>query len=459
MLPSALQSSYPRLRFPPGLLNKTVESLERALGHPPSSTQDRSDLRQIATALVADIPVVITRDRRARSRLAKVAFDLGEVVVTTPAELVAIALAGPDTDAYVPSALRETAILIHEVRPEQIDDLNGFLATNASETTREFKARLDCLAVAAPNASRRLIEDDAGEPLAICGAHWSSRRFEVPILRVAASGLQNTLAVQLTEELRRSAIAVGRSEICVTDPHIGRSSRSALIGDGFIGCDDGTLAGITIAAPSSRAELDSKLAMLAQRGTCSARYLERLRHDWNAATAAELEHDLRPCRIVDAPIPTWIVPIRPEYADDLFGYPLNLLSRPTQLGLGLEQVYYRGGRSGEQVPGRVLWRSTGKAHEGIFACSSLIEVRDGTPEALYRRFRQLGAWNLDQMKARVTGTARALKVRDTHLFQQQIPLSRLRSIAKEHGQGLQLQSPCRVDARLFEVIVRAGAGG
>lgn len=455
---SILYNRYPRLVVPSVELNQGVEQLNQALGKAPTGLQDRSDVRQVATALIADIPVVITRDRRARSRLARAAFDLGQLVVTTPAELVAIALGGAEEDSYVPSALHDTDLVVHEVRPEEVIDLNAFLATGSGERRNDFEARLDDLATQSPSASRKVIQDGAGEPLALCGVNWSSSRLEVPALRLVPGSLQATLAVQLTDELRRLATSSGKNEIAVTDPHLHRSSRAALIRDGFE--DNGeSLVGVTIDGLLSRAELTIHLEQLARQGVDTARHLEELHHRWSATIALELEHNLRPCRIVDAPIPTWIVSIRPQYADDLFGFPPNLLSRPTALGLGLEQVYYRGGRSGERSPGRILWRLAGQSHEGTFACSSLVEVRDGSPEVLYQKFKRLGAWNLGQLKASIKTSARALRVRDTQLLPIPVPLSRLRAIAEQHGQNLQLQSPCRVEAHMFEAIMKAGTRG
>lgn len=452
---SILHNGYPRLRIPPATLNLVVAQLTQGLEAPPKSIQDRSDVRQVATALAADIPVVITRDRQARSRLARAAFDIGQLVVTAPPELVAIALAGEDEDAYVPSALHDTDLVVHEVRPEEVSNLNvAFLNTGASERRSDFEARLAELATQFPTASRHLIQDEAGEPLALCGVAWASSRLEVPALRLAPSSLQTTLAVQLTDELRRLAIASGKSEIAVTDPHLSKACRAALLRDGFE--TQGTaLVGVAINGLFSCAELADVLEQLPSHGATS---IERLRHA-DAAAAQEVEHVLRPCRLVDAALPTWIVSIRPEYADDLFGFPPSLVSRPTRLGLGLEQVYYRGGRSGEKAPGRVLWRLAGRSHEGIFACSSLVEVRDGAPEVLYDRFKRLGAWSLEQLTANIKEGARALRVRDTELLPVTVPLSRLRSIANEHGQSLQLQSPCRLKPEVFAAIMKAGKYG
>ena len=456
---SVLHNQYPRLVVPPPELEGSVAQLAEGLRRPPSTLQDRSDLRQVATALASDIPVVITRDRRARNWLAGAAFDIGQMVVTTPAELVAIALAGADEDAYVPSALRNTDLVVHEVRPEEVKDLTAFMATGASERRGDFEARLDDLAMKSPSASRMLIRDGDGEPVALCGVNWDSIRLEVPVLRLASSSLQSTLAVELTDELRRLATSAGAHEVAVTDPHLHRSSRAALLRDGFEE-RGASLVGVTIQGLVSQTDLRLHLERLAGQGIDTARHLKLLQERWSADSAMELEHILRPCRITDAPIPTWLISIRPQYADDLFGFPPNLLSRPTQLGLGQEQVYYRGGRSGERSPGRVLWRLAGPSHEGVFACSSLVEVRDGAPSELYARFKRLGVWNLEQLTAGIKKPrARALRVRDTQLLPSPVALSHLRSIAEKHGQSLQLQSPCRVEARVFEEIMEAGTRG
>jgi hypothetical protein len=93
--------------------------------------------------------------------------------------------------------------------------------------------------------------------------------------------------------------------------------------------------------------------------------------------------------VLDANIPTWIVPIKSPWATELFGYPEMLFPRSNVLGLSTEHVYYKAGRAGEEAPGRILWYASAPTHQ-LFACSLLVDVRDGSATDLYRKYQRLG---------------------------------------------------------------------
>jgi GNAT superfamily N-acetyltransferase/predicted nucleic acid-binding protein len=441
-------NDYPSLGLSDATIRDVARALEADLVRPPKTPRDVSDLRIVAAAVAADIPILVTRDRRARDRLAKSAYAAGEVVVTTPAELVAIVLSGNDAAAYVPEALHGTVLTNHEVASRDRSEMQRFIASG--ERRADFDLVVDSLAAASPSSSRQVVRDQGEDPVALIGYSWTNAHLQVALLRLQGGPLGSTLSVMMTDAVRSTAAEHGARLITVTDPHLDPSIREAFLRDGFIATTNG-LTGATLQHHLKTSELPESLSDL---------------HPWTMVvpqTADELshaEHVLRPCRLVDAPLPTWLVSIRPHFADDLFGYPPHLLTRPTRLGLSLEQVYYRAGKQGEQAPGRILWRLAGRTSGAVFACSSLVEVRDGSPEDLHRRFRHLGVWTLEQIRASSPHPMRrALRVTDTHLLPWPVSLDRLRSLAEARGQRLQLQSPCRVTPDLFETILREGQHG
>jgi hypothetical protein len=173
------------------------------------------------------------------------------------------------------------------------------------------------------------------------------------------------------------------------------------------------------------------------------------------AIAAAIERQLRPLRVVDAQLESWLVPIKAPWASQLFGVPRDIYGQDDHLGISVEHVYYRGGRAGEAAPARVLWYVSGHGHMAVIGCSDLIEVRDGTPKELHRSFRRLGVYGFDEVRrtAGRTGRVRALRVINTELFGSSVPLARLRVLAAEERRTLQLVSPMRITAELFAKIV------
>jgi len=452
-------TQYPRIPIDVDALKMIEADLRNRVNVKTLSDRDQSDLRHVATAIVADIPILVTRDRKAKNRFSKAAWDIGQVVIIGPDELIPIALSEGDPEAYVPASFQGTGLRVNEAAPAQLRLLPSFVATAGGERRQEFEAELAQLTSLAPASSRQIVTDADGEPLALVGAIREESVLRVPLLRVRTTAVQATLGLQLVGGLRQRAQDLGCSTIQIVDRHLSQHLESALRRDGYWALDREWLA-VTLAGAHSFAEISRSISGLQLPSLVESK-LGSLCGEGTSEAGRDLEHLVGPARIVDVEIPTWLVSIRSQYADDLFGYPGSLIERPTALGLGVEHVYYRGGQSGEQAPGRVLWRLTGQHEQGVFACSTLVEVRDGQPQELHRKFQRLGVWGLDQiLKASGrSGKARALRVARTQILPRTVGLARLRAIATSRGQSLQLQSPCRIQMDVFEAIMREATCG
>lgn len=108
----------------------------------------------------------------------------------------------------------------------------------------------------------------------------------------------------------------------------------------------------------------------------------------------------------------------------------------------------------------MLWYISKPFHQ-VIGCSFLIDVVDGTPKELFRRYRRLGVYTFDMVRrsSRSDGTVRAWNVIDTEVFPHPVPLGRLRRMAAEHSHTLQLQSTTRVSSDLFATILKEGRHG
>jgi hypothetical protein len=180
---------------------------------------------------------------------------------------------------------------------------------------------------------------------------------------------------------------------------------------------------------------------------------------YTASIAYQLEHQLRPLRLLDCDLDTWILSIKPGFATNLFGYPPQIFERQSDLGIQREHVYFRGAKSGEHSPGRILWYATHPNRE-IFAISSLVEVRDLTPESAHRMFRRLGVYDLERLRAsaKTRRTVRALRITDTELLPAPIPLTRIRDIEHKTGRTLQLVSANKINATWFSDLMGEAFG-
>lgn len=303
------------------------------------------------------------------------------------------------------------------------------------------------------------MEDPAGEALAVIGARSRDSTLIVSVARVQVGPLEATLAAQVAQYLRTTARELGCSSIVVEDPHLSRALPKALQSDGFTNLQGGPFAALTLDERVRSTELDGILRAATDRlGNAHSRALRLLAQTLAKDSPAALEHAFRPLRILDADLPTWLVPIRPHWASDLFGHPAMLMPRSLSLGLSTEHVYYKKGKAGETAPGRILWYVSGTPGRQVFGCSLLMDVRDGQAKALYRDYRRLGIYTFDDVKACEdrNGSVRALNITDTELFPAPVSLKRLRSLATDTGDSLNLVATHRISQTLFDAVIREG---
>lgn len=461
-LRNLIDSHYPRLPVHADRARSVSTALIAAIGRAPRTPQDRSDVNHIAYASAAGVSTLVTRDDPVLRRLRAVAAADAGVNIVSPEELVAHIDESEAALSYQPGALLGTGYSIKEAGTGD-DKLVRELYSNASgEKLRDFERRLRRLAASRPASSRLLVTDPVGAPIALLGMVPAGAVLSVAVARMNPFALQATFALQAATLLRRSAEAAGLRAIRVTDPHPHPVLVDALIRDGFRPSADGALA-LTIPTLCTIDQLAGVVAAAAADPTISANEsrpwleaVDRLTVRPRAETALSLERQFRPLCVVDAPVDTWLVPIRPKFSAPLFGYPQELLARPDELGIGVEHVYYRGGRSGETAPARVLWYVSGPNDGVVMGRSELIEVVDSPWEVAYRTFRRLGVYTRPDVEhtADARGQVRALRVINTEVFDRPLPLRLLQRFARDAGRGLQLQSPSRISADLFTLIMK-----
>ena len=126
---------------------------------------------------------------------------------------------------------------------------------------------------------------------------------------------------------------------------------------------------------------------------------ERIENLANRELAAQMERDLFPGKMIGCDLPTFVIPIRPVWAQSLFDEGLaiqSLFASEASLILNWENVYYRsvGWNAGLQAPCRILWYVTKDKRFNftgcIRACSQALEVLVLPAKEAYRRFRRLG---------------------------------------------------------------------
>lgn len=445
---------YPKLSGPQDEVRRIRDSLlsrvsSSALESDPSL---RKDSLFLAEAVSGHADVFVTRDENLIAQLGDPATEMFNLAVMQPAELPPHLHRRQFIGDYQPARLAETELQVTRGEAQQWGDRRMLTLLNRSggERRSEFQSLVRGIAErSAGEVDRYLLIDPEGTVIAawaLVDSDTSTMR--VPLFRVASGRLQETIVRQLAFGFRREAVHRHASRVVIDDQSTPDPIVALLEEDGFA---RGQLAGDRLVANV----VDISGAWSELRAAVSTFASPPAESTLSEAEAAELERIWWPAKILDSPLPNYVVPIKGGFADELLGHSRTLLARDASLGLSREHVYYRSDRNMPKAPGRILWYSSGRDQQ-LVACSRLVEAVTGTPEGLHREFRRYGVWDL----AQVRGTPRrdrvgVLRFADTEVFPRPISLSTLRSlsqgIARLPGQG-----PTKIPSTLFAELYAEG---
>lgn len=435
------------------------------------SKSDESDIRQLAWAIGSGTRFFVTRDTNLLN-LERQVYERYGVSVIRPSDLVIHLDELRESSEYQPARVAGALIWSRMRRAPDGSFAELFQCSSKGETKRKFRERL-CRFLADPEKFKCFqLHNSEGIPLA-CLVYDKSKEGElhIPVFRVRDIQLGLTIQRNLLLRLMSAAAADQRVVVRITDPYCEQVC-SALSEENFTKMDNDW---VKLSLPEQLSAEDLVLRLNAiSRGhqlqfNPLAELVEHLKVDTRAAL--RIERLLWPLKIIDASIPTFIVPIRPHWAKELFDENLaseDLFGASTTLALNREGVYYRAAvpSCGLSAPARILWYvSEDRKYYGsksIRACSYLDDVVIGAADDVFRRFRRLGIYRWEDVlkiaKGKVKGTVMALHFMDTELLTQPLRWDKLQQILNEHGLKSRLQSPCRISPPAFHAIYSKATG-
>ena len=379
----------------------------------------KMDATLLAETILGGADVFVTRDANTVTYLGPTAAEGRNFAVLYPDELPAFIDRRADAANYLPMQLEQTHFQVTRGdsanwNPEQLTDL---LNNDSGERKVDFRLLIKSLALStAGTDGRQMMLTPSGDVLAMWAAPTNGTILEVPLLRIQRGPLLPTIARQISRTLRRRAADSGLTSVRVLDAHVPAVVAAELRRDGFADA-----AGSLTATVLTKVGTWKEVRAAGEAVTASGFVLPE--HLSSAAEASEYERVLWPAKILHVDLPTYFVPIRGVFADDLLGHVPTLLARPGDLGLSREHVYYKSGQSRPNAPGRILWYSS-KRDMQVVACSRLVESVIGTPEVLHREFANIGILTLDQVRAvrdKRRGKVTALRFADTEIFARSHP--------------------------------------
>lgn len=440
------------------------------------SRQDQSDRRQLAFSAVGGAQYFLTRDEAILELADKIDDTLG-VVALRPCDLIARTHADLVDQSFAPRRLLGSAITL---RPFAAHEIEGLVPTFQDFTRREKKGPLLGLLRTSLAHSERstglLIIGESQHPIGLLVMDTRVNETTIRLLRTTPGPIADVLARHLVWLAVQTACRAGHRTTRLLDDHIPTAAKGVL---GVLGFRPGRhgmakVNGIGVGSASELADQLEELRSVFGNTSWVRDTVSVLGKDPSLIPprlAFQYERVSWPAKLLDTDLPSFIVPIRPEWASRLFHYKLaeqSLFGVDPRLMLRLDNVYYRSAVPRRiEAPARVLWyvaASKESPDTGCIAATSLIaEVVHGPAKSVFSRFERYGVFEWENVlglaKGKPHGIVQAFRFEHTEPFDTPVPLERIRDLARATRVGdVVFQSPSRVSSEFFGAVYREGFG-
>jgi ribosomal protein S18 acetylase RimI-like enzyme/predicted nucleic acid-binding protein len=439
---------------------------------------DESDLRHLAHAISRDAKFFLTRDEKILNHQ-EVLYNRYALVVLRPSDFISRMDLVEREEVYQPCRLAGTQIRWSRLVPSRAPEIITLFQDYARrEPKANFEAALRSQVSSPRENETSIIEDSDGKLLALISIDLTDKSILfVPILRLTSSPLASTIGFRVISNLISRSIAEKKAVIVCKDRYVTRAFEPALEELGFVLLDS-CWQKISLTGIRTVHEIDQECDKLSTNLGAHREYIEEIRRlvfesAENAATSFLTERHLWPLKVKGVEIPSYILPIRPYWAAQLFDEELakaDLFGARAELMFLLENVYYRSARPQvlQEGPGRILWYVSGRGKavgtKSIRACSRLEGVMIGPAKELFRDLRRLGVYQwrdvIKTSKGNPLGPIMAIRFSHTESFKYPISLETVREIlADKAGIRPTFQSPIRIPSDCFRQLYERGNHG
>lgn len=438
---------------------------------------DVSDLQQIAKTIAADITFFVTRDGPLLDIAEKVA-DVFELEIVSPHQLILEFDQLKRNAEYRPRRLMGLNLVESKVFGDDISTRIADLIHEgqpAPEPRKQTEAKLRDILADPLRFDLTCVHTREGELLA---AHAIERTgadvARLKLLAVAASDLGRTAARHFAHQIAVKLSREGRKVIVADDFINGERVTEALSEAGFFE-QDGHWVKLAMPMIASAADASHEVEWIgAAYPECYpttqnvAITLRVLREGADVQPHLQVERALWPLKLTGTGLPCFIVPIQPQWAEQLFDdLPQGNLFKNSLLTLRPENAYYRAAKPHVLgAPARVLWYvSTDAPGAMALRANSYIDevVVDG-PKEVFRRFRRLGIYSWNEVfktaEFDLSKKVMAFQFSKTELFRNPLTWDRLQGILLKHlGKKNPLVSPVEIPEDCFLELYRLGMYG
>lgn len=466
----AYARQFPLIEAENDIYEKTLNELQQILPET-KSLSDESDRRQLAWSIAAGMQFFVTLDKDLLDEEIPIYEKFGLRVIRPSELIINLDMLIRETE-YQPSRLAGTPIKYARVQSGESPVLIDTFRAHQTEKKGSFRQELNHYLADPRRYDVKITKGPDRRFLALMVFDRKDDAvLDIPILRVVKDPLSPTLIRHLLLEAVLKSLREKRAITKVTDSYITDEGKEALRELGFVdSCNAYVKANLTFVGTVDG--LKSSLSLYCEKLPAASKYFEKMIGIIKAASDVDnvqsllmVERSLWPAKLTDLSIPTFIVPIWPEWAMQLFDAEIadqDILGGDPNLILKLENVYYRSGHQKIlNAPARILWyECRGKAKYqgimGICGCSYLDEVVVDEPKVLYSQFRRLGIYSwakvLEIAKGEYERRVMAFRFSRTEVFglENRIGIAELRTIwKKEIGKNFHAQTCVPISPELF----------
>ncbi len=442
---------------------KLIEAELKPLFNNAICDRDRSDMRQVAHAIAAEVAFLVTRDAGMLSHADRI-FERYGLRILHPTDLI-VRFDNLRREAeYRPVRLEGSRWRERLVTEADIPHLCEVFHQTRSERLHEFESRLrHHLAHPDTSACRLAVDDTYALAVLLVQTRTGDAALEIAFLRHSNHPLAGTLIRHMLHAAVLDTAQGTSNLLSVSDKGVSEVATSAMQELGFL--TDGeawwklSLAGVVNIKEATDAVCSSGLPP-SLKGQLASCVLAATSHP---DLAIRCEQSLAPVKIVDINLPSFVVPIFPDWAEHFFDAPTGgqlWMDLKERLHLGIEGAYYCSGKNRHlRAPARILWYvSQGPSGRGameVKACSHLAEIVVGKPKELYRKFRHLGVFEWKDVFARakndLDATLLAFRFSRTERFARPVSLAEIKELAVP-----QPVNPRRITNDQFVAIYQLG---
>lgn len=458
-----LLNSFTQLPF------KAEREFKEVLGElkkefPAKNKNDKSDLKHLAYSISGGAQFFITRDNELLQN--KNFFKKYELKICRPSEFITQLDENIQVSKYKPQRLIGTNINSKRVTSKNIDFFTmQFLKPNERKNQLQRVIRK---ALSSPYQYELITISKDSEILAfIIFDRSESSKLSIPIFRFLNSSLKITLSKHLLFKANLTSTNENRKIIEISEPYLEEEVLNSIKEARYIK-EGKKWKKINLKITVKFQEIKNLIPKEYFKEIEDNLGLEQDDKNYIFQKKYSLERHLSPLKIEDFKIPTYIIPIKPVWAQQLFddrsNEKLYLFESENELLLNRENVYYRSSaKRALTAPARILWyiseNPITKEKGHIKAVSYIDEIFIDDAKKLFKQFEQLGIYKWKDITQTVdkNGKIMAFIFSDTELFKRPVDLQFLKDLfRKKEDKKFMIISPIKIKTETYLAIYKRG---